>query len=57
MDEKALLLFSINVMVFGGFLWLKSGMSGLNGYWIMVFGLVIGLAGIILPSIRHQIGQ
>lgn len=42
MSPNESLLFTVLVMLFGGFLWLKPGTSGLNGYWIMVAGLLLG---------------
>ena len=48
-----LLLFGILVTLFGGFLWLKSGSSGLNGYWILVAGLLIGVTGVVV-EISHS---
>lgn len=48
MKPITILLFGILVTIFGGFLWLKSGLSGLNGYWILVAGLLIGFTGVIV---------
>ena len=44
MATKHLHLLAVQIVLVGGFLWLKPNHLVPSGYWIMVFGLLFGVA-------------
>ncbi|WP_158055365.1 hypothetical protein [Halorussus halophilus] len=48
MATKHLHFLAIQVVLFGGFLWLEPNYSMPGGFWIMVFGLLLGVAALVI---------
>ena len=50
----AINLFAIQVVLFGGFLWLEPSYYLPSGFWIMIAGLAIGFAATSIDSERSR---